>query len=98
MAPSRPPAHVSNGAAVAGGVGADVGADDELFLEPMMGTPLAIYVEKDVPDRDAIVELISVSALTRSLLEMVAHMAASYALETRRADISRIQRCAIYSR
>ncbi|GBE81221.1 hypothetical protein BKA93DRAFT_756282 [Sparassis latifolia] len=32
---------------------------DELFLEPMMGTPLAIYVEKDVQNRDAIVDLIT---------------------------------------
>ncbi|PCH43721.1 hypothetical protein WOLCODRAFT_138547 [Wolfiporia cocos MD-104 SS10] len=30
-----------------------------LFLEPMMGNPLNIYVEKDVPDRDNIVELIT---------------------------------------
>lgn len=35
--------------------------NDELFLEPMMGTPLAIYVEKDVQDRDTIVDIISVS-------------------------------------
>jgi hypothetical protein len=33
---------------------------DDLFLEPMMGTPLAIYIEKDVPDRDTIVELVTV--------------------------------------
>ncbi|KAI0066249.1 hypothetical protein BV25DRAFT_1821172 [Artomyces pyxidatus] len=30
-----------------------------LFLEPMMGTPLAIYVQKDVDDRDNIVDLIT---------------------------------------
>ncbi|THH13218.1 hypothetical protein EW146_g6976 [Bondarzewia mesenterica] len=29
-----------------------------LFLEPMMGTPLAIYIQKDVEDRDTIVDLI----------------------------------------
>ncbi|EMD37492.1 hypothetical protein CERSUDRAFT_123436 [Gelatoporia subvermispora B] len=34
-------------------------AGDDLFLEPMMGTPLAIFVEKDVENRDTIVELIS---------------------------------------
>ncbi|KAI0633415.1 hypothetical protein C8Q77DRAFT_1114840 [Trametes polyzona] len=31
---------------------------DGLFLDPLMGTPLAIYVEKDVENRDEIVELI----------------------------------------
>ena len=31
-----------------------------LFLEPMMGTPLAIYIEKDVDDRDGLVDLITV--------------------------------------
>ncbi|TCD60126.1 hypothetical protein EIP91_010688 [Steccherinum ochraceum] len=32
---------------------------DDIFLEPMMGTPQAIYVEKDVDNRDHIVELIN---------------------------------------
>jgi hypothetical protein len=36
---------------------------DDLLLEPMMGTPLAIYIEKDVPDRDTIVELVTVGCL-----------------------------------
>ncbi|KAI0655972.1 hypothetical protein C8Q70DRAFT_922742 [Cubamyces menziesii] len=31
---------------------------DDLFLDPLMGTPLAIYVEKDVENRDEIVELV----------------------------------------
>jgi hypothetical protein len=35
---------------------------DDLFLEPMMGTPLAIYIEKDVPDRDQLVHLVTVSS------------------------------------
>ena len=35
--------------------------NDELFLEPMMGTPLAIYIEKDVTDRDQLIEIITVS-------------------------------------
>ncbi len=35
-------------------------SEDELFLDPLMGTPLAIYVEKDVENRDEIVELVSV--------------------------------------
>ncbi|KAI0081891.1 hypothetical protein K474DRAFT_1681646 [Panus rudis PR-1116 ss-1] len=30
-----------------------------LFLDPMMGTPLSIYVDKDVEDREQIVELIT---------------------------------------
>lgn len=37
------------------------GNNDDLFLEPMMGTPLAIYIEKDVEDRDVLVEIITVS-------------------------------------
>jgi hypothetical protein len=32
-----------------------------LFLEPMMGTPLAMYVHKDVSDHDRVVDLITVS-------------------------------------
>ncbi|KAJ4483473.1 hypothetical protein J3R30DRAFT_3835326 [Lentinula aciculospora] len=31
----------------------------ELFLDPMLGTPLAMYVEKDVQDRDVLVDLIT---------------------------------------
>lgn len=31
-----------------------------LFLEPMMGAPLTIYIEKDVDDRDDLVDLITV--------------------------------------
>ncbi|KAI0743774.1 hypothetical protein C8Q80DRAFT_1183068 [Daedaleopsis nitida] len=34
-------------------------SSEDLFLDPLMGTPLAIYVEKDVENRDEIVELIS---------------------------------------
>src|ERR1700685_3099383 len=36
-------------------------ANEELFLEPMMGTPLAMYIEKDVQDRDVLVDIITVS-------------------------------------
>ena len=32
----------------------------DIFIDPMMGTALQIYVEKDVEDRDTIVELITV--------------------------------------
>jgi len=39
--------------------------NEELFLDPMLGTPLAIYVEKDVEDRDVLVELISVSRVAQ---------------------------------
>lgn len=31
------------------------------FIDPMMGTPLPIYVDKDVEDRENIVRLITVS-------------------------------------
>jgi hypothetical protein len=36
-------------------------AEHGLFLEPMMGTPLAMYVHKDVPDHDRVLDLITVS-------------------------------------
>lgn len=41
----------------------DPSSKSDLFLEPMMGTPLAIYVEKDVQNRDTIVDLITVSTI-----------------------------------
>ena len=41
----------------------DANTSDDLFLDPLMGTPLAIYVEKDVDNRDEIVELITVCRL-----------------------------------
>ncbi|KAL4074033.1 hypothetical protein V8B97DRAFT_1937732 [Scleroderma yunnanense] len=33
--------------------------NNDLFLEPMMGTPLTVYIEKDVEERDSLVQLIS---------------------------------------
>lgn len=36
------------------------GPSQDIFIDPMMGTALQIYVEKDVEDRDTIVELITV--------------------------------------
>lgn len=39
-----------------------------LFLEPMMGTPLALYVDKDVAERDTIAQLISVSNSSARIL------------------------------
>jgi len=35
-------------------------ANNDLFLEPMMGTPLTVYIEKDVEERESLVQLISV--------------------------------------
>ena len=35
--------------------------NEELFLDPMMGAPLGIYIEKDVADKDILVDLIQVS-------------------------------------
>lgn len=32
----------------------------DLFLEPMMGTPLTVYIEKDVDERESLVQLITV--------------------------------------
>ncbi|THH01438.1 hypothetical protein EW145_g6916 [Phellinidium pouzarii] len=62
MTPSihRPPArlHADRNANVASTSAAPAAINDELFLEPMMGTPLAMYIEKDVVDRDQLVELI----------------------------------------
>jgi hypothetical protein len=97
MAPSRSTAHSSTNVpnAVAGD-GGDA-ADDELFLEPMMGTPLAIYVEKDVSDREALVELITVRAICplEVALCLTCVLCAS---ETWWTDITRLQRCSIYPR
>lgn len=39
----------------------DPNANKQLFLDPMLGTPLAIYVEKDVEDKETISQLIIVS-------------------------------------
>ncbi|KAG6811143.1 hypothetical protein H0H92_008798 [Tricholoma furcatifolium] len=36
----------------------DVDGNPELFLDPMLGTSLAMYVEKDVHDKDILVDLI----------------------------------------
>ncbi|KAG6917234.1 hypothetical protein DXG01_003348 [Tephrocybe rancida] len=36
----------------------DLNVNPELFLDPMLGTPLAMYVEKDVEDKDTLVDLI----------------------------------------
>lgn len=36
-------------------------ANKELFIDPMLGTPLSIYIEKDVDDKEIISDLIVVS-------------------------------------
>ncbi len=36
-------------------------AAKQLFVDPLIGTPLALFVEKDVDNRDAVVEAITVS-------------------------------------
>lgn len=41
--------------------GDSAGLATDLFLEPMMGTPLQMYIEKDVADRDVLVDIITVS-------------------------------------
>ena len=38
-------------------------ANKELFIDPMLGTALAIYIEKDVEDKETISDLIVVSHL-----------------------------------
>jgi hypothetical protein len=40
--------------------------NDELFLDPMLGSPLSFYIEKDVADRDVIVDAIIVSRVIKS--------------------------------
>ena len=32
----------------------------ELFIDPMLGTPLAVYIEKDVEDKATLVNLVTV--------------------------------------
>jgi hypothetical protein len=41
----------------------DIVANKDLFIDPMLGTALAIYVEKDVEDKETITDLIIVSHL-----------------------------------
>jgi hypothetical protein len=42
--------------------------DDDLFIDPMLGIPLAFYIEKDVADRDNLIHLITVSVQQPSTL------------------------------
>lgn len=41
----------------------DLIANKNLFIDPMLGTALPIYIEKDVDDKDSISQLIVVSNL-----------------------------------
>ncbi|KAI6125802.1 hypothetical protein EV401DRAFT_1885878 [Pisolithus croceorrhizus] len=43
----------------------------DLFLEPMMGTPLTVYIEKDVEEKESLVELIAVRTFTLSILDFL---------------------------
>jgi len=38
----------------------DPNVNKELFLDPMLGSPLAVYVDKDVDDREVVCQLIVV--------------------------------------
>ncbi|KAK0455445.1 uncharacterized protein EV420DRAFT_1553680 [Desarmillaria tabescens] len=57
MAPARSSTrrgHIQPHALDAGSSG-----NHDLFIDPMLGTPLAVYIEKDVHDREALVNLIT---------------------------------------
>lgn len=57
----HPPQGASGGASASA-------ANNQVFLEPMMGTPLSLYVDKDVPDREKLVDLITVSFFLLNIL------------------------------
>lgn len=42
--------------------------EDDLFIDPMLGTPLALYIEKDVQDKETLVQLITVSRVNFRLV------------------------------
>lgn len=64
MAPGRSSARRSaHGPEVPPSAQDDVVANKDLFIDPMLGTALSIYVEKDVEDKDIISELIVVGHL-----------------------------------
>ena len=64
MAPARSSARRDNVQSVPQEV-----SGGDLFLDPMMGAPLQMYVDKDINDRDFLVSLINV----RVPLVRVAH-------------------------
>ncbi|KAJ3784380.1 hypothetical protein GGU10DRAFT_428532 [Lentinula aff. detonsa] len=62
MAPARSSAGLHRGIVAETSSSLPSSSDDdlsELFLDPMLGTPLAMYVDKDVQDRDVLVDLIT---------------------------------------
>ena len=58
--PQSDPILTSRPSASDNDVNVNVTVNEDLFLEPMMGTPLQMYIEKDVEDRDDLVDLITV--------------------------------------
>lgn len=66
----------------------------ELFLDPMLGTPLAMYVEKDVQERDVIIGLITVGRVAYFLEPLITILH----LEAWRKRRSWVQRSAIHTR
>jgi hypothetical protein len=45
---------------------ADSNVSSELFIDPMLGTPLAMYIEKDVEAKDILAGLVTVSRVAVS--------------------------------
>lgn len=75
---------------------------DDLFIDPMLGSPLAIYIEKDVNDKDDIAQLIVVSpslSFSLCLSTCVSTPLCSYTYsEAWRHRLARLQRCALHTR
>ncbi len=44
-------------------VGGSPADDHGLFIDPMLGSPLPLYIEKDVVDKDQLVDIIKVQLL-----------------------------------
>lgn len=64
MAPQSRPSARHQDASNNGGDASSASGNDEIFIDPMLGSALAIYVDKDVQDRDLIAELIVVCKYT----------------------------------
>jgi hypothetical protein len=69
MAPVRPSArrlqtqNTSDQGQTHSGPSNDPNVNNELFIDPMLGTPLAVYIEKDVEEKDELVRLVTVCCL-----------------------------------
>ncbi|RXW25053.1 hypothetical protein EST38_g778 [Candolleomyces aberdarensis] len=65
MAPVRPsarrllPQNASDQGQTHSGASNDPNVNNELFIDPMLGTPLAVYIEKDVEEKDELVRLVT---------------------------------------